>query len=683
MKKFSFIDIMENKKEIIDFCKHKKIKYDDTIYTFDIEVTSLFEYENGIFKKFDYSKEPKYYQNKRKVALPYIAMFGINDDVYYTRDFFDFNNFLVGISDKNFRKIIYVHNLSYEFQFLRNIIEKYNYNIIDFLTYKKRKIISFVIDDLNIEFRCSYCLTNLSLELAAKKYNKKYNKKSGELDYNLERSPLTELSESELSYCEYDILSLYEIILYFKKQFKNIAKIPLTQTSIIRNELKNLCPWFLKEKITRMLPDNNMYNIFSELFTGGFVHSNYKNTNKIIKKVYSYDLTSAYPYCILAFKFPMTKFFEVKNHENFKYYYNKKWARIMLVSFDCKSKKGHSLISCNKILKFDYIKKDNGRVLEGNNIIMYLNEVDLYNINLIYNISNLKIYKLYCSRKKILPLFIIEKILSLYENKTKLKGVEGSEDFYMNEKQKLNSIYGSFVTSLIRESISYSNNNYINNGFNSIEELKERKFNNIFYYPWGIWVTSYCRFLLCSMISKIGEDVVYYDTDSIKFKKSKYLNLFKEENEIILNRVKENLKFYNIDVKKLSPTDINGVYHPIGCWDYEGKYDKFKTLGAKRYAFVKNKKITMVVSGLSKKCKIKNLKDFKIGKSFNYFETKKMISNYNDIQEGFYFFDKDNKKYECDNIKYSINLQPTTFEIGLSDDYIRLLDFINNFISKK
>ena len=83
----------------------------DVIYTFDIEVTSLF-YINGEWQPFDYSIDN--YDNIDHVAVPYIWMFGIDQEVYYGRNFMDFADVLLKISDKDIRKYIYIHNLSYE-----------------------------------------------------------------------------------------------------------------------------------------------------------------------------------------------------------------------------------------------------------------------------------------------------------------------------------------------------------------------------------------------------------------------------------------------------------------------------------------------------------------------------------------------------------------------------------------
>ena len=42
--------------------------------------------------------------------------------------------------------------------------------------------------------------------------------------------------------------------------------------------------------------------------------------------------------------------------------------------------------------------------------------------------------------------------------------------------------------------------------------------------------------------------------------------------------------FYGFDYEKdLCPKTIEGETKPLGVWDYDGHYDEFKSLGAKRY----------------------------------------------------------------------------------------------------
>ena len=159
--------------------RNGKTRYSDNIYTFDIEVSSLFNI-GGKWQKFDYSI--KDYSNIDIASCVYICMFGVNDNVYYFRNFSFFENVLKHISDIETRKIIYVHNLGYEFQFLRMFLK--NYTIENMLATAPHKPISFYIKELNIEFRCSYRLTNLSLTKSAENYTN-VRKMVGDLDYNI------------------------------------------------------------------------------------------------------------------------------------------------------------------------------------------------------------------------------------------------------------------------------------------------------------------------------------------------------------------------------------------------------------------------------------------------------------------------------------------------------------------
>ena len=165
----------------------------NTIYTFDIEVVSLFQID-GTWQTFDLSM--KDYSNIPMVAVPYIWMFGIDDVVYYGREFMDFTNVLKKISDQNVLKYIWIHNLGYEFQFLLNIVESENWTIEKMCSRDLRKPISFYIPEINIEFRCTYMLTNMKLEVASAIYTD-VNKQTGLLNYNQMFSPLTHLSHRQ------------------------------------------------------------------------------------------------------------------------------------------------------------------------------------------------------------------------------------------------------------------------------------------------------------------------------------------------------------------------------------------------------------------------------------------------------------------------------------------------------
>ena len=211
-------------------------KYDNTIYTFDIETTSYIILYGKQIKADEYLNLTE--QEKQDAVFQstmYIWMCGVNDEVYYGRTWEEFRLFLerleyFGTKEK---KYVYVHNLSYEFQFLRN---EFEFDIV--FSRKSRKVIRATLKDYNIEFRCSYYLSNVSLDNLSKVYQLPTPKLVGFLDYETQRCSLTKLTEKELSYCENDCLVVYDYIKFLLNTYDTIKNIPMTSTGFVRKELK-------------------------------------------------------------------------------------------------------------------------------------------------------------------------------------------------------------------------------------------------------------------------------------------------------------------------------------------------------------------------------------------------------------------------------------------------------------
>ena len=93
-------------------------------YSFDIEVGQYVLY-HGKMTTSDSSKHEYSGYSKAQPSL-YMAKFGINDTVYYGRNFSDFEKALIDISDIKIHKIGFI---IIEFQFLLNIfVDKYAIN---------------------------------------------------------------------------------------------------------------------------------------------------------------------------------------------------------------------------------------------------------------------------------------------------------------------------------------------------------------------------------------------------------------------------------------------------------------------------------------------------------------------------------------------------------------------------
>lgn len=430
----------------------QKIVYSDTIYTFDIETTSLFLLD-GVWQVFDYdrAKEEYSHQEGEILAVPYIWQFGIEDHVIYGRDFMDFESILLQLSDKTIRKIIWIHNLSFELQFLQNIFDKYT--IIDMCARDIRKPISFVVEELNIEFRCSYMLTNLSLEKASEEYTTVH--KLHTLNYdNKVRLECSTLTQEELDYCEYDCICLYHIIDYYKKRYGNhLCSIPLTATGEVRKALQQRVGFYYIKKQWELVPSTEMYLIMMQTFQGGFTHANVLNSGRVFRvPVTSKDIASSYPTVMLLEKFPKSKFRRVDYETYEKRKDNDNYCFILRVKlYGVKSRFYNNYISYNKILdkgdklsddiKNKHLIYDNGRVQCIDSCELLLTNIDLKIIERNYDIKCIDYIEIYCADADYLDINVILFILDLYNDKTSLKGVVDKVDLYKKAKAFINSLY--------------------------------------------------------------------------------------------------------------------------------------------------------------------------------------------------------------------------------------------------
>ena len=120
-------------------------------------------------------------------------------------------------------------------------------------------------------------------------------------------------------------------------------------------------------------------------------------------------------------------------------------------------------------------------------------------------------------------------------------------------------------------------------------------------YEWGVWVTAYARANLFSGIMECQYDYVYSDTDSIKvFNIKKHKKYIDKYNENCHKRLESAMNTLGLNINDTHPKSIDGIEHPMGVWDYEGMYSRFRTLGAKRYVTEQNGKQSITIAGLNK-----------------------------------------------------------------------------------
>lgn len=685
--------IKENyiEKKVTRIVKKRKQYYSDNIFCFDIEVSSgwLNEYSDVItYSK--YISEEKY-NELDKIALPYIWQFSYEDNIYYGRELLEFQDLLEELDEvSSVRKIIWVHNLPYEFQFMLNFDRIY-FN--DVFARTPRKPMRCVVKGLNIEFRCTLSLTHLSLEKWGE--NVGVSKKVGDLDYKIFRTPYTELTDTEMDYCEYDLRVMIKGLRdTYLERWEHLWNIPLTQTGEVRRDVKQKSSIKERIDITYMLPGTvEEYNVLQYVFCGGDTHANYTKAGKVWNDVESEDFTSSYPTVMVSEKFPISHFKKVNDDYDG---IDEDYCYIMKIrAKGVKSNYNNSYLSSSRCTSendgnIKELKADNGRVLSASELEVWLLDLDYEDFKKAYSTSeDIEILQLWRARKGYLPKFLIECVYEYYAKKTTLKGVEGEEENYQFYKQLVNALFGMCVTALLSEEIEFDGLNWYKYDItndkvqNKLDELHKKCTENFLNYGWGVYITGYARHNLWTGIFEMDEDVLYYDTDSIKhINHNKYLNYFNNYNNNVIIKMKKVLNYYNMDENLISPKDIKGIEHTLGLWDFDGNYSEFVTLGAKRYCYrsVKDNELHITVSGVKKKGAklLKNdIKNFKDGFIFDKDELDeinagKMLLTYidNDMKE-FTYIDGYHSKY-----RYGINMRNTGYKLGITGEYKDLIQYM-------
>lgn len=638
-------------------------RYLEHLMTFDIE-TSTIEKTDGTFEGFMYHWQ---------VCIDGYVCFGRT-----WKEFLTFlrkmNRALKNYNEKH-KLICYIHSFSYEFQFLYSWIKLENVFAID-----KRKPLKAISKDFNIEFRCSYLLSNMNLKKFIENTpNAHYFKGSGDLDYKKVFTPNTILSMSELGYCYNDVMGLYEAIIYLLKE-DTLESIPLTSTGYVRRECRNN---MRKNKKNRkqfldLKLDDKLYQLCKDAFRGGNTASNRYKTNFINYDVSSYDMSSAYPYAMISGLYPITPFQEETiTSLDMLDDYNNRYCTLAYYSFEnVKLKKGipFPYIPYSKCIEFIAPSYDtqfkgkeycyNGRVLEADFIKIAMTNYDyqIFISQYDYDEENVRVEDFYYSYKGFLPKELTDTVIEFFTLKSQLKGIKEKEYEYMKSKNKLNSLYGMIVTDIIRQENLFID--HWEKGENSTLEEYYKKRNNFLTYQWGLFVTAICRTNLQKAIDKIGLDCVYIDTDSVKFV-GEHDNVFEQINQEMIDWCTQN------DI--INYVNVGNHKYFLGLYDKEKGYSEFITLGAKKYAFNQNKKIGITVAGLNKKSGAQELErkgglsKFKIGTEF--LDSGRKTVYYNDDKKHFLTV----QGCQIENAS-NIALVDTNYTLGMTDVMLSILN---------
>ena len=681
---------------------------------FDIETTSFYRDIDGNTYSYErYSKLGGKATKMEKCSTMYVWQFGINGYCIMGRTWDEFVmmmkqlSMILNLCDKR-KMVVYVHNLSYEFQFIRALFEWDKVFSIDL-----RKPIYARTKDF-IEFRCSYLLSGYSLsKLGEQLHHYECKKLVGDLDYSMMRHTGTPLTKQEIGYCINDIKVVMCYIQELIEQYGAITRLPVTKTGFVRKYCRALClrtigddgkkkpNWKYIDNIKNLrITGMDEFSMLQRAFSGGFTHANAKYTDMVISDVDSYDFTSSYPYVMVSEKFPMSTGVKipVKTWKQFDFL-TSKYCCVFDIEFTdiFATSENENPISVSKCVVHENAVENNGRVVCARKLVMTITEIDYKVFSQFYKWKNARIGEMWCYKKDYLPTEFINAILGLYEKKTTLKGVKGKEVEYLNSKEMLNSCYGMCVTNPLRDEIIYEENEWDIQDLNSEKRLEMLQVyndskNRFLFYPWGIYVTAYARRNLFTGISECDDDYIYSDTDSVKIKNGDaHKEYFKQYNNLVGHKLRTACKHHGIPFEKIEPKTIKGINKPLGVWDYEGRYRRFKTLGAKRYMVEEenalcvngvNYNFSLTCSGVNKKCAIpymiETFGDDGIFDGFtNYLDipptaTGKNIHTYIDYEQTGTLTDYRGVTGTYDT-PTGVHLEPTGYTLSLSVMYINYL----------
>lgn len=616
--------------------KNHAKKYADIICTFDIETTNLHDIKQAVMWHW-------------QVCVDGIICIG--------RTWEEYKRFLAGVDKwlpKELTLVQYVHNLGFEFQFLRAV---HDFTEDEVFCLTGRKVAKCEIGN-RFEYRCSYVLTNMSLREFLNKMKVEHPKL--EMDYDKPRFPWTPVTDEERAYCIADVLGLYEALRKMLKADKNtLADVPLTSTGYVRTDFKRAMRkgGFLP-LVHECAPSWEVYLMIRRAFRGGNTHANRCYTGVILPNVTSYDRASSYPDVLVNMPYPVKQFVRQRITsldellDGFPY--------LLAVDFQGIEQSdpfyGCPYLSIHKCYNLTGAINDNGRVVKADRLLTYLTDIDLEIVRQQYKWKSAVVVECYRSEYGLLPQAMKDVTMDYYERKTKLKGVEGQEVYYMKSKNKLNSIYGMCATNPVRTSLVFNGTDFSVKEQDDKAQLAKANKRAFTVFAWGCWCTAWARYWLEKAIRLCGHKFVYCDTDSVKFVGQVD---FTELNAEIQATSEKHGAYAD---------DPQGVRHYLGVYEHDATYSRFCTLGAKKYAYEdENGKLHITIAGVSKSgaAELGALENFKEG--FIFKQSGGMEAYYNDLPAEPLHIDGHTLE-----VPPNIYLETGEYTLGLTMEYKRL-----------
>lgn len=706
-------------------------------------------FENKIAMSFDIettgvqTRDPKTDKITISRAYMYKWQFGFGCNIIHGRTYTQLIMLFNALADNNKRPMIcriLVANLGYEFQFINHHLQNDGWKCSVFARLSREPITAtFSKNGVWLMFADALQITNCSLAKMADNYNLPSKKQLGDLDYSKPRNSKTPLTSAEIGYCSFDCRVLNDFYRWIQQNYvDNGLKFPLTSTGLVRNDMKYYFRQFefttrKRGKTTyvnksafavRTLPEMwPTYAEYCELinigYSGGYTHANVLHAGEIIENVNGGDFTSSYPYTIMFQKFPITPFLRdsrITTIDNIRAASENGWAVLAKIQFNgfCQ-KSTHTTVSITKCYEYLQCGKnavrtqkqicglvDNGRIIYADKITLLVTDIDiLQNLEKFYTWTNCEIIWAKTAKYGYSPDYVRYACAVFYQKKQRLKrdGQDGTTAYRL-AKSMVNSVYGLMVQKLNIYETIYDGNSWglqieTVNGLTAeqnaelmyIKSLHNSRgeFNQFLSPYWGVWVTSHARGNLFTILSQIGEDAIYCDTDSIYYKNpEKYADVIAEYNKTVKRANMRLINEWNENHDEQYQLDPE-CFLDLGEFDKllkTGNYTKFKTLGAKRYVkqwVDKNGKTIceQTIAGLPKTA-LMEFCEQNGADPFETFENQMCIPHcknahiYNDKPHTDVITDEYGNTETMAEFA-SVGIYPIDFTMGLSDEYFKMV----------
>ena len=427
----------------------------------------------------------------------------------------------------NKKIILYIHNASYDLQYLKLFIRQYD-PTAEFLAIDSHSIIQ--VDVLGFKIICSYKLTNLSLAVLADNYAENYQKAVGEIDYNIVRYQDQELSASDWFYMFSDVAAQDDGIKgYLKMQgYRYAFKAPITSTGFVRANCRKASKqdetWRQEFQASRL--DLEQYNLCRQGFMGGVCIASFKYSNTTIRgdNLRHKDFCSSYPARQLLDYMPVGKpswYGDIESEEELEELCSEYCCVFVLTIDDVHIKEGVTApcIPSSKCIHIENELKLNGKVVSADTLTIVVCELDYKWIKKQYDFEALAVDKMLIFERGEAPEWLKKEVFTYFKYKCTLAD---GDILRVKSKNMLNSIYGMTATAILREIFKMSDDYIITPEKKSDEDKTAalnkyyKSYNNFMPYQLAIWTTAHARDALYTMIEAAGYDnFLYCDTDSV------------------------------------------------------------------------------------------------------------------------------------------------------------------------